>query len=91
MLPVKIMNYDEFILDNNIDVNDLSRMQTSLTMNKNRLNYLKYVSYKTGMTLSHVIESMLYADFETVGRVDVTTGNVVNTLATTYNPEDHDC
>lgn len=84
-VAVVVMGYKEFIESERLDKNDASRKSTSVTMNKNRLKYFKYIAYKTDRNLSDIIESMLYSDFDEFTDMNPLTMACADTFAKTHN------
>lgn len=70
MSVVSFMEVDEFVLAEGLDPNDNSKDTTSISINANKLKYIKYLSYRTGFSVSKIIESLLCINIEEIGDND---------------------
>lgn len=56
---ILVKDFDAFIIDEALDVNDDSRETASVRIDVNRLKYIRYLAYKTGKTTSEILNDTI--------------------------------
>ena len=67
---IKIMSYDDFIKTECRSTKESPKITMSIRMSAQRAEYFKYLSYKTGLSVSKLLEDMAKADFDEVSSAD---------------------
>lgn len=52
---ILVKDFDAFVEEEGLDITDNTRETASVRIDVNRLKYMRYLSYKTGKTLSEII------------------------------------
>lgn len=78
MSVVSFMEMEEFILSEGLDPNDESKEVMSISINANKVKYIKYLSYRTGLSSSKILETLLCVNPEEIG--DNEEGNIYGNI-----------
>lgn len=73
MTTVKVMEISDFVEKEGLDIDDFSKESMSISINSNKVKYIKYLSYKTGKTMSNIVESLMCLNFEELHDSEETT------------------
>lgn len=61
---IEVMSIEAFIKSEELDINDETRETVSVRIDTNRLKYLKYLSYKTGRSVSTIVNDSMCLNTE---------------------------
>lgn len=61
---ILVKDFDAFLIEEGLDANDDSRETASVRVDVNRLRYIKYLSYKTGKTVSEILNDVIVLNRE---------------------------